>query len=785
MSQIKNDNDEAITFLKTWAVNGPWVLTAIDSERHGIRGKVFQPTQEKSVRECLDDCFENERNVYFHVNEVHNKVKTKASKDDVRSVTHLHVDIDPRAGEDLASEQARILKLAQNPPEGVPAPTFINYSGGGYQAFWELEEPIEINFDVEKAEKIELYNIQLEVLYKADNCHNVDRIMRLPGTVNCPDAKKKAKGRTKQLAKVIQFNETCVYPLSEFTAAVHVHVDTGFASTVQVQIEGNIERAESIDTLKAWAAAKGKSFPDWLGVVIVQGNNPEKPSQFTDRSKAVFAVCCEMARMEFTDTQMYSVITDPDFGISASVLDKGSGVDRYAKRQIERCRESAISDDLLRTNERHAVISSYGGKCVIIEEVYDEELGRKRLDKQSFGDFKNRYINIKVDVGEGKTKALGDWWIHHKDRRQYDGITFAPAGCGPKTYNLWQGFSCDAIKGDCGLLLEHIENNICGKNTDHFEFLLDWMARAVQYPGRQGEIAVILRGRMGVGKGRLVQYFGELFGRHFLQVSDPKHLVGSFNQHLRDCVILFGDEAFFAGDKKHEGTLKTLITEKYLMVEPKGVDAAMAPNYTHLIMASNSDWVIPAGMEERRYFVLDCKADRMQDTQYFNNIDKQMTTGGNEALLHLLKTRDISKFNHRRAPKTDALQEQKELSMEAEMSWWYEKLTSGKLLPDADGWTGRAPIDALYQDYIECMDDLKKFHRMTKTVLGRFLRKVNPKALPRKRYESVPNLKGHTVRQSVYLFDDLNKTRDHWDNLYFDGEWIEDPGDNLITKDVF
>ena len=44
-------------------------------------------------------------------------------------------------------------------------------------------------------EDAKLYNVQLELLFGGDNCHNVDRILRLPGTINIPDAKKLKKGR--------------------------------------------------------------------------------------------------------------------------------------------------------------------------------------------------------------------------------------------------------------------------------------------------------------------------------------------------------------------------------------------------------------------------------------------------------------------------------------------------------------------------------------------------------------------------------------------------------------
>jgi hypothetical protein len=99
--------------------------------------------------------------------------------------------------------------------------------------------------------------------------------------------------------------------------------------------------------------------------------------------------------------------------------------------------------------------------------------------------------------------------------------------------------------------------------------------------------------------------FGALFGQHFLHLSDARHLTGNFNAHLRDSCLVFADEAFYAGDKQHEGQLKRLVTEPTLMIEAKYANAVSVRNCLHLIVASNDDWVVPAGTDERRFFVLD------------------------------------------------------------------------------------------------------------------------------------------------------------------------------------
>lgn len=655
------DSAAAVSFLQRFHPTGPWALTGISPDKKVIQTRSFSPGQEEACRQWLDE--RNGRlNLYFHTNLPMSELRKKAEKTDIGEAVCLHVDIDPRAGEDIQEEQKRalgILRAAQ------PAPTVIVFSGGGYQAFWKLEEPVRIGGDLALAESFERYNIHLERLYGADNCHNVDRIMRLPGTINLPDAKKLKKRRVAALAQLVEFNDN-VYPLSAFTAAPKVQSEEtlGFSGR-SVVVSGNVERLESVDDLDKW------DVPDWLKVLIVQGNDPDNPTKFPSRSEALFACTCELVRRGVPDEVIFAILTDESFGIAGSVVEH-KRPEKYALRQIERAHEEAIDPVLRELNEKFAVIGDMGGKCRIISEVFDEGLKRFKISRQSFEDFRNRHMHIRVQAGvdpKGNPmfKPAGAWWLAQPGRRQFERIVFLPGQDAPAdVYNLWKGFAVDALPGDRHLpFLEHVRNNVCRGNEEHYRYLLGWMARAVQHPDSPGEVAIVLRGKMGTGKSFFAKTFGNLFGRHFMQVSDSKHLVGSFNAHLRDCVVLFGDEAFYAGDKKHEGVLKTIITEETLVVEGKGVDAEISPNYLHLLMASNSEWVVPAGPEERRFFVLDVGDDRMQDKEYFRALREGLDAGGSENLLHFLMTYDLSNYEVRAVPKTKALEEQKAHSLGA------------------------------------------------------------------------------------------------------------------------
>jgi hypothetical protein len=761
---IKGDTSEAIQFLQAWAPEDNWQLTAIVPD-----GKIITttfvpgPDRNKAVRAWIDDR-QGRENMYFTVNPVLRPMNIKPKKADMRGMAALHVDIDPRPGEEMEAERNRALKLLR---EFKPAPTVIIDSGGGFQGFWLLDEEQRTDGSEDRAAELEAYNLQIEVLMQADACHNIDRIMRLPGTVNVPNAKKRKKGREAALATVVEADWSRVYPLKSFTPAARVQ-SPGAGGGPEVKISGNLA-AVDLDTLPA-------KVTDRVKALIVNGDDPDDPTKFGSRSEALWHVLCELVRSGCSDDQIAAIILDPDYAISGHVLDQPRP-QQYAARQIQRAKEDAIDPWLRKLNEEHAVIEDIGGKCRVVSEVFDPALKRPRLSRQSFDDFRNRYMHISVTIGTDKDgndvkMPLGKWWLQNANRRQYRTIVFAPGKEVSDSYNLWQGFACEARPGDCSLLTKHIHENVCRGNAEHSEYIINWMARAVQQPDSPGQVALVLRGRMGTGKGVVFKHFGSLWGRHYLHVSDPKHLVGSFNAHLRDCVVLFADEAFYAGDKKHESIMKTLVTEEMIMTEAKGVDAEAAPNYVHLGMASNDNWVVPAGADERRYCLIDVGDNQMQNGAYFAAIQKQMDNGGREAFLHLLMTRDLSNFDVRKFPKTEALQEQKVLSMSPEEQWWFEKLNEGNLV--GEGWAAEVPKADLQRDYIAYCERQKINRRVSPTALGKFLKRVLPGIYPQtfQRMAEVSYMDrfgGESYRKVkawFYGFPDLAQSRAHFDERF-------------------
>jgi hypothetical protein len=229
----------------------------------------------------------------------------------------------------------------------------------------------------------------------------------------------------------------------------------------------------------------------------------------------------------------------------------------------------------------------------------------------------------------------------------------------------------------------------------------------VQDPGgdRPG-VAVVLRGKKGTGKGVYATGFGTLFGPHFIHLVQQGQVIGKFNNHLKDALLVFADEAFWGGDVQAAGTLQALITEKTIQIEPKGLNAFSVRNHVNLLMASNASWVVPASTDERRYFVLDVSDKHMGDTQYFSKIINQMKNGGLEAMLYDLLHHEID-VDLRKIPRTEALLDQIILGLDDVSKYWFGRLWDGELI---SGWPEWVETKELHNQFKEIMKAIGKSH---------------------------------------------------------------------------
>lgn len=744
VNTLAGDTEMALAFLKEFHPEGPWCVTAINPDKKGIETRTFFPASEGECRDWITK-WNGVWNCYFHVNPVIGVLTEKAKRENIARVVAFHVDVDPVNDislQSLADQQDAILaRFDDKLPKGVPPPTFLVFSGGGYQAFWELAEPIEIGGDLARAEDAKRYNQHLEALFGGDNCHNIDRLMRLPGTINVPDAKKRAKGRVPAMATVVVRKPDRVYPLSAFVQAA---ISTGLdgkpnkASTTVAVDRANVTRIADLDALKPLGKWTSDDAFRRLGVIIMQGEHPD-PAEVAkktknglppSRSEWLFDVVCNLLRADVPDDVIYSIITDERFGISASVLELKGGAHRYAIKQITSGKEHQIEPALAELNDKHAVMTEQDKEVTVLSWLEDELFPGRRVPLlQSLSAFNARYENKAVQVGtdgNGKPvfKEAGKWWRKHPKRKQYRALRFDPSK--PPEFdgylNLYEGFAVEPVEGDVTPFLEHIYDRIAGRNRNNWGYIISWYAFAVKNPDKRAEVALVFRGGRGTGKGAAVTPLRAIFGQHALHVSRMSQVTGRFNDHIRTTCLLHSDEIVFRDTDPGAGTLKALITEESVMTEAKFQSMRQVPNRVMMIISANDEFAVPAGEDERRYAVFDATPKRPGDEAYFtrlwNWIDNEQ---GVEKLLHYFQSVPLGDWHPRSyVPQNASLNAQKAHNLKGFNRVWYELLISG-VLPwsgaeytekrDGHTYEGRQPPKYAYLSTTAVEDYAQRKHR--------------------------------------------------------------------------
>lgn len=396
---------------------------------------------------------------------------------------------------------------------------------------------------------------------------------------------------------------------------------------------------------------------------------------------------------------------------------------------------------LEKMNHRYCVIV-LGGKVMILDEI-GKVLGKDNTSAHG----KIRYFtipafnelfsnNLHSPVGANRLVPISRTWMSEPGRREYHGLCFRPPiNNKPQPsngyYNYWQGFSYEpSSQGSCKKFLHHVFTNIARGNKQHFHYIFGWMADIIQNPGKKSGIALVLRGEQGTGKTVFGQIFGKLFEDHYLLVDDPRHIVGKFNSHMANSILLQADEGFWAGDKQAEGRLKGLITSKFQQIEYKGKDPITMDNHVRLLVTSNNNWVVPAGANERRFATFDVAQSQMQNQEYFRIIFDELENGGYEKLLHCLQDFDLAKVDLYKIPQTTALAEQKLSTFSPEDTWLQESLEFGTFDVTGDGeessWPDKLICRELHRLYLDFCTQRNVRHPLSGKRFGIYLKKMVP-----------------------------------------------------------
>lgn len=430
---------------------------------------------------------------------------------------------------------------------------------------------------------------------------------------------------------------------------------------------------------------------------------------------------CEMLMLAAWDCSPMLDVVELRAAIDSAYDREGYGSDSVEAKFADEV-EEIESDNVhpvLEMNKDYAFAVVGGGHRILHEYVEDGHFMVNYLKEETFHK-KLAHLNYD-DGGNGQRKKLTQVWVADPRRRSYDKVVFDPSGHAPPTsYNLWRGFGVteilpsdiitDQMKKAVDDFKEHIFENVCDMDSDHYNWILGWMAHMVQKPHIIPEVALVLRGNKGVGKNIISDTLGSFCPENYMITAEDRFLLGNFNAHREKLLLMTLDEAFWSGNKEAEGKLKSLITGKTVNIERKGCEVMTLDSCLRLMILSNERWVIPASDDERRYAVFNVGDRRRQDRKFFGSIVEGMKAGGIRLLFTELKKFDLKKVDPHSAPNTEGLQEQKQNSLSPLEQWWFDSLFQGYITGISDfssessGWETRTDRDSLKNAYVSSLN---------------------------------------------------------------------------------
>jgi hypothetical protein len=202
--EVKTCIEDITEFLDNVLARDRFHLYAINPQNEGkgvARGFVAEGVDE--ALRWIEEQQDKQLNIYYALNTPGDNQHKKAKKHELKWLYGVHVDIDlPKDMKRQSEDADRFIDTAarQLKKFDIARPHII-MSGNGVQGVWLFEKPLRATED--NANLCEAICLKLRDAFGAPaGTHNVDRILRVPGTVNFPGRTKRAKGYRPVLAQL-------------------------------------------------------------------------------------------------------------------------------------------------------------------------------------------------------------------------------------------------------------------------------------------------------------------------------------------------------------------------------------------------------------------------------------------------------------------------------------------------------------------------------------------------------------------------------------------------------
>lgn len=318
----------------------------------------------------------------------------------------------------------------------------------------------------------------------------------------------------------------------------------------------------------------------------------------------------------------------------------------------------------------HTVQYIQAGQCLFsMYTRHDEQFDlTKKIPKLSFS----------IRIGEGEKAKLIQWTLQKYMIEYplkfplYNHVVFKPNVNDVRRgeLNTWTGFKAHLLSDisnpeDVEIIntfTKHVREVWANESTEVFGWLMSWIAQIIQTPHKPTDVAIMLQGGQGIGKTILCDILiNKVFGRNLsLSACGLSSLTSRFNGSIRGKLFTKVDEISLVDSSEFTSAfdkMKTLITDRMIQIEHKGLEHMQIDNLNNFIFTTNHIHTLKLETDDRRYACFECSDRYKNNYDYFEHLDELLNNDHAGDVLFTYFKQYSNLLNLKRIPKT-ALKEE-------------------------------------------------------------------------------------------------------------------------------
>ena len=268
-------------------------------------------------------------------------------------------------------------------------------------------------------------------------------------------------------------------------------------------------------------------------------------------------------------------------------------------------------------------------------------------------------------------KEFGKQWFEDKDKRHYESMELMPPPleCPDHVYNLWRGFKAELLPEivnpvNLEIWHEHLRTLAGAKNDgalDSYEYFDNTIAHIIQKPAFKTKIMNLFVSGQGTGKDlmadiifRMIGVGDDSLGIRFNTFKELLNERGSARLQGKIFVVISETDKKDVS-KYGDSILKALITEDTATSNAKYMAIRNIRNLANIVAFSNSATPVNLDEGDRRFHVMKVDGFYVGKHEYFDRlVEAKEDDRFIRALFDYYKSKDISSFDPRKRPITQA-----------------------------------------------------------------------------------------------------------------------------------